>query len=155
MSQYREFKINGEPHTIPTDRFYGRENHMWAQYDPSTGQVIIGMDELGITALGDLAYVTLLPAGAQVERGKSIGKLEAAKMTGDLSSPVSGVIVARNENAIRNPGLINQDAYQAGWLVVIQPTNWDEESAQLISGQTLPDWVDGEVERYRQQGWID
>ena len=128
---------------------------MWAQYDPSKDQVIVGMDELGITALGDLAYVTLLPVGTQVQCGKSLGKLEAAKMTGDLSSPVSGVIVERNEKAIRNPGLINQDAYQAGWLVVIQPTNWLEESAQLISGEALPAWVDGEIERYRQQGWVD
>lgn len=155
MERHNEFLISGETHSIPSDRFYGRENHMWAQYDPSKRQVIVGMDELGITALGDLAYVTLLPVGAQVERGKSIGKLEAAKMTGDLSSPVSGVIVARNEKAVQNPGLINQDAYQAGWLVVIQPTHWAEESARLVSGDALPDWVEDEVERYRQQGWLD
>ncbi len=114
MEKANEFNIGEETYSLPEDRCYGRENHMWAQYDPEKGEVIVGIDALGLAALGDLAYVTLLPVGTTVRRGKSLGTLEAAKMAGDLKSPVSGVIVARNEATVRNPGLVNQDSLPRG-----------------------------------------
>ena len=101
MSNTQEFKIGTDLYSIPADRFYGRENHMWASFDHVTGNVTIGMDALGLAALGDLAYVSLQPAGTKVERGESLGTLEAAKMTGDLTSPISGEIVERKVNAKR------------------------------------------------------
>ena len=151
----KEFKIGSDSYSIPTDRYYGRVNHMWAQLDAAQGLVVVGIDALGLTALGDLAYVTLQPAGKSVQRGKAFGTLEAAKMTGDLLAPVSGTIVSRNENAVRNPSLVNQGPYTAGWLVSIQPSDWQNESSHLVSGDDLPAWIETELERYRQQGWID
>lgn len=155
MDRIMEFSIGQESYSIPADRYYARESHLWTQYNPANGQVTIGMDSLGLVALGDLAYVKLLPAGSQIQRGKSIGTLEAAKMTGDLPSPVSGVIVSRNESVIRDPSIINNHPYQAGWLAILQALDWQSESAQLVAGEALPTWVEGELERYRQQGWID
>ena len=140
---------------IPADRAYDREHHMWAQYDSSSGQVTVGIDTLGLASLGDLAYVALKDVGKSVRRGESMGTLEAAKMTGDLIAPVSGTIVARNDATVSNPGLVNQSPYVDGWMVVIKPSDWDNESAKLISGDGLPAWVESEVKRYRSQGWID
>jgi len=151
----KEFKIGSDSYSIPADRYYGRENHMWAQFDPEQGLVVVGMDALGLSALGDLAYVTLQPVGTSVTCGKSFGTLEAAKMTGDLISPISGMIEARNDLAARNPSLVNQDPYKEGWLVSIRPGDWQNESAHLVSGDDLPGWIESELERYRQQGWID
>ena len=155
MNKSTEFMISKEAYSIPADRHYDRESHMWAQFDPSTGLVKVGIDALGLAALGDLAYVTLPAIGANVERGKSMGTLEAAKMTGNLTAPVSGVIVARNEGVIRNPFVINQEAYTDGWLVFIRPADWKNEVERLVSGADLPAWVEAELERYRLQGWID
>ncbi len=155
MDKTQEFKIGADYYTIPADRFYGRENHMWARHDHATGHVTIGMDALGLAALGDLAYVSLQPVGTVVSRGESLGTLEAAKMTGDLTSPISGKIVARNEGSVCNPALVNEESYTGGWLVVIEPSDWENESAQLVSGDDLPAWVEAELTRYRQQGWID
>lgn len=140
---------------IPADRAYDREHHMWAQYDSPSGNITVGIDTLGLTSLGDLAYVTLKNIGANVQRGESMGTLEAAKMTGDLIAPISGTIVARNDATVSNPGLVNQSPYVDGWMVVIKPNDWDNESAQLISGDGLPAWVEAEVKRYKNQGWID
>lgn len=140
---------------IPSDRAYDREHHMWARFDTTTNQVTIGIDTLGLASLGDLAYVTLKEVGAGVRRGESMGTLEAAKMTGDLIAPVSGVIVARNDAAVINPALVNQSPYVDGWMVVIKPSDWENESAQLVSGEGLSAWVEAEVKRYKSQGWID
>ena len=140
---------------IPADRAYDREHHMWARYDAASGDIFVGIDTLGLASLGDLAYVTLKEVGSSVKRGESMGTLEAAKMTGDLVAPVSGTIVVRNDATVSNPGLVNQSPYVDGWMVVIKPSDWENESAQLVSGDGLPGWVDAEVNRYRSQGWID
>lgn len=140
---------------IPADRAYDREHHMWAQFDPASGDVFIGIDTLGLAALGDLAYVTLKDVGRSVKRGESLGTLEAAKMTGDLIAPVTGVIVARNDRTVSNPALVNQSPYVDGWMVVIKPSDWENESAQMVAQNDLPAWVETEIKRYRSQGWID
>ena len=140
---------------IPADRAYDREHHMWAQFDPASGDVFVGIDALGLAALGDLAYVTLKDVGKSVKRGESLGTLEAAKMTGDLIAPVTGVIVARNNTVVSNPGLVNQSPYVDGWMVVIKPSDWENESAQLVAGDDLSGWIDSETKRYHGQGWID
>jgi glycine cleavage system H protein len=140
---------------IPADRAYDREHHMWTQFDPASGDVFIGIDTLGLAALGDLAYVTLKDVGNSVKRGESLGTLEAAKMTGDLIAPVTGVIVARNDMTVSNPALVNQSPYVDGWMVVIKPSDWENETAQLVAGDDLPAWVESEIKRYRGQGWID
>lgn len=140
---------------IPDDRHYDSEHHMWAKLEPETGRVIVGIDLLGLAALGDLAYISLSAQGMPVKQGEAIGVLEAAKMTGDLIAPVSGLLVDRNEAVLRDPYLINTDPYQAGWIVAIEPDNWQAEAASLISGSALPAWIEAETERYRAQGWLD
>ncbi len=144
-----------EVYHIPNDRSYDKEHHMWAQLASDTGQVRVGVDTLGLAALGDLAYISFQAAGMIVKRGESIGVLEAAKMTGDLIAPISGTLVERNEAVLRDPFLVNTAPYTDGWLVVIKPDDWATESADLVSGEALPVWIEAEIERYRAQGWID
>lgn len=144
-----------DSYEIPSDRAYDRDNHMWVQFDAVSGDVFVGMDTLGLAALGDLAYVTLKDLGAEVQRGRSFGTLEAAKMTGDLIAPVSGVIVARNNKIVTNPALVNQAPYADGWMIAIRPSDWEHECTGLVSGDDLATWVQSEVQRYRKQGWID
>lgn len=140
---------------IPPDRFYDGIHHTWVRWEAATGRAVVGIDALGLEALGELAYVSLSAVGTPVKRSQPIGTLEAAKMTTDLVAPVTGVLVDRNESVLRDPTLVNRHPYDEGWLVAIEPTNWDEESLGLIAGETLPAWVTSEIERYRSQGWID
>ncbi len=140
---------------FPDDRYYDATNHQWALLDPAGGHVLVGIDSLGLEALGELAYISLKSTGTSVRRGESIGTLEAAKMTGDIFAPVSGTLVARNERVLRDPLLINGDPYNEGWIVTIDPSDWEAESTELVHGPALLAWVETEIERYRAQGWVD
>lgn len=60
-----------------------------------------------------------------------------------MTSPVSGEIVAVNEEAIANPKLLNEDPYGAGWFARIRPDDWNSESQLLVTGPQA-------VEAYRQ-----
>ena len=139
---------------IPTDRYYDASSHIWVRKDPATGRILVGLVRLGLQAVGDLAYIRLHPVGTAVIRGEPMGTLEAAKMTGDLVAPVSGILIGSNETVLRDPTLVNRDPYDAGWIVSIDATNWQAESAELVGGSAISAWVDSEVERYRKQGWI-
>ena len=136
-----------------SDRFYN-SNHLWSKQD-AAGIVTVGMDELGLDSLGELAYLTLPSERTPVEMDKAMGSMEAAKMTGELVAPVSGIVIEKNDKVLQNPLLVNEEPYGNGWLVKIEPTNWEEESETMVSGDKLPDWVEQEIERFETQGILD
>ena len=146
---------------MPTDRrysfpptlYYDRSNHIWVRHENETAT--IGLDALGLESLGDMAYISLQATGFPARRGEPVGALEAAKMVGDLVAPVSGTVTARNEAALRDPGLVNRDPYGEGWLLQLAPSDWVRESAELVHGDGLAPWVEAEIQRYRSQGWIE
>lgn len=140
---------------FPNDRYYDRNTHMWAKRDGDSGDVICGVDVLLLESLGELVYVSLQAAGVPARQGEPVGMMEAAKMTGDVAAPVSGVLTARNEAVMRNPSLINDDPYGAGWLVKIKPSDWEAEAAELVGPEELAGWSAAEIERYRREGWLD
>ena len=136
-----------------SDRFYN-SNHLWSKQD-ETRQITVGMDELGLDSLGELAYLTLPSQGTLVEMGKAMGSMEAAKMTGELIAPVSGIVIEKNDRVLQNPLLVNEEPYGNGWLVKIEPTNWEKESETMVSGDKLPGWAEQEIERFETQGILD
>ena len=133
-----------------TNRFYN-SNHLWIKENDS-GQVTVGMDELGLDSLGEMAYLTLPDVGTPVEMGKAMGTMEAAKMTGEIYAPVTGFVVEKNDAVLQNPLLVNEEPYDNGWLVKIEPTNWEDESAGMVTGNYLSAWIDAEIERFETQG---
>lgn len=143
------------PFETPPDRHYDREHHLWAHRDVESGRVRIGIDSIGLSSLGDLAYVSLHATGTTTPRGSALGSLEAAKMTTTIAAPVTGTIVARNDAVLKDPSLVNADPYGAGWLVEIEPARWEQDSAELVSGGAIEPWLAAEVERLQTEGRTD
>jgi len=48
--------------------------------------------------------------------------------------------------------LVNEEPYDNGWLVKIEPANWGEESVAMVTGNDLSKWIDAEIERFQTQG---
>ena len=122
---------------LPSDRIYDGESYMWVKDNSNNGNLVIGAGMPAIESLGDLAYLTLSEPGTTVTRGDSIGSMEAAKMTGEIVSPVSGRIVGRNENVLENPRQVSDDPYGDGWLVTIEPNAWNLEKSRLYDSSSL------------------
>lgn len=125
---------------IPADRHYDREHNVWAQ-TCDNGRIRIGIDAFLLSSLGELAYVALFDVGTAAIRGDSIGTLEAAKMTTSINVPISGVITQTNAAVLSDPQLINREPYVNGWLIELDPSNWDHESNLMVSGDDIPAWV--------------
>jgi glycine cleavage system H protein len=141
-------------YTLPDDLYYDRDSHLWLRRDTDT--IILGLDMLGQASMGDLAYISFEATGKQVRRGEALGSMEAAKMVAPILSPISGEIIKRNEDLTRTPQLVHESPYDQGWLFVIRPTKWDEESQDLLSGaEAIQSFLGQELRRYQEQGWID
>ncbi len=86
---------------------------------------------VGITAyarreLGDIVYVELPLVGRRVKKGEEVVVLESTKAAADIYSPVSGEVVAVNEELRGSPDLVNQSPEEKGWLFQIRPFDADE-----------------------------
>ncbi|MFY1670656.1 glycine cleavage system protein GcvH [Plantactinospora sp. WMMB334] len=104
---------------IPEDLRYTAE-HEWVAGDGS-GPVRVGITHFAQDALGDIVYVQLPDEGATVRAGESFGEVESTKSVSEIYAPLSGTVVARNEQLVDTPEVINNDPYGAGWLVEITP----------------------------------
>ncbi len=118
---------------IPEDLSYNVENNVWARREDD-GTVTIGMTAYAAALAGQIVSYTPKKVGKSVKKDKSCATVESGKWVGPAKSPVAGEVVAINDAVSANPGLINEDPYGEGWLVKIQPSDWDADSAGLVSG---------------------
>ena len=143
------------PFEVPTDRHFDTDHHLWIQPSGDSARVRVGIDSIGLESLGELAYVSLQAVGTRLVRGDSVGTLEAAKMTSNIVTPVSGTVTRRNEDVLRDPLRVNQSPYEEGWLFEIDATDWEAESRQLVTGAAAAEWARSEAARFEAESRAD
>lgn len=119
---------------IPEDRYYWVEKHAWARLE-ADGTVTVGITDVAQNMAKGIINATPKDVGRTVKQGKSAGTLESGKWVGPVTSPVTGEILEVNEAVREKPALINEDPYGAGWFVKVKPSDWDGESAILVTGE--------------------
>jgi glycine cleavage system H protein len=102
---------------IPDDLRY-TDKHEWVT--TGDGTVRVGITDFAQDALGDIVYVDLPETGTALVAGETFGEVESTKSASEIYAPVSGTVVARNEQLKDNPELINSDPYGSGWLIEVQ-----------------------------------
>jgi glycine cleavage system H protein len=105
---------------VPGDLRYTKD-HEWAKTEGA--RLRVGITAFAVEQLGDITLVELPKVGTKVEAGKAFGTVESVKTLSDLFAPVAGTIVEVNEALASSPELVNEGAYDKGWLVVIEPTD--------------------------------
>lgn len=93
--------------------------HEWVRVE-ADGTAFIGISEHAQSAMGDLVYVELPEIGTTISAGEELGVVESVKAASDIYAPISGEILAVNENLSESPELINADPYGDGWICQIQ-----------------------------------
>lgn len=97
------------------------KTHEWARLDGE--EIVCGISDHAQGAMSDLVYVELPQVGASFKAGEAFATVESVKAASDVYMPVSGTITAVNSQLESKPEIINQDPYQAGWLVRIKANN--------------------------------
>ena len=115
---------------VPTDLLY-TSDHEWVNV---VGNVAtIGITDFAQSELGDIVFVEFPELNSTVEKGQSAGSIEAVKTVADLYMPISGIVIAVNENLDNNPEAVNDTPYGDGWMVKIEIANQDEISDLLTA----------------------
>ena len=118
---------------LPEDRLYDVENHIWFK-EMEGGKVKIGMTAVATAMAGQLVAFTPKKVGRSVKPGKSCATVESGKWVGPAKTAAGGEVVEINEALESNPSLANQDPYEAGWLVILQPEDWGSVKGTLVAG---------------------
>ena len=121
---------------LPEDLFYLVEKHVWAKLMDG------GVVRVGITAVaaklsgGKLAALTVKAKniGQEVLQGKSLATVESSKFVGPVPAPVTGIVLRGNDKLATDPNLATSDPYGEGWVAEMQPSNWEVDKANLVTG---------------------
>jgi glycine cleavage system H protein len=104
----------------PPNLKYTKE-HEWARSEGK--KVVVGITSHAQEELGDVVYVELPKAGSSVTAGTPFGVIESTKAVSELFAPITGKVVKVNESLTSSPETVNQDPYQAGWLIEVEPAD--------------------------------
>jgi glycine cleavage system H protein len=109
---------------IPSHLKY-TESHEWVSAEDN-GNARIGITDHAQEALGDLVFVELPAVGDEISQGDPCAVVESVKAASDIYVPVSGLVVAINEDLESDPALINTDPYGDGWLFELKLLDSEE-----------------------------
>ena len=108
---------------FPAELKYTKD-HEWMVMEGDTA--VIGISDFAQDALGDVVFINLPEVGDTVTAGESFGDVESVKAVSDVNSPVTGVIVAVNEELADSPENLNSDPY-GSWIIKVENITATEE----------------------------
>ena len=114
----------------PSELKYSRD-HAWVLVEDGVAK--IGITDFAQDSLGDILYVDLLEVGDSISAGETLTEVESSKTSSEVPSPVSGEIVAVNEELDDSPELVNEDPY-ANWIIQVKLDD-ESELDELITAE--------------------
>lgn len=126
--------------TTPDNLKYTK-SHEWVRQE-ADGTVTVGITFHAQSQLGDVVFVENPGVGRKVKQGEECGVIESVKAAADIYAPLSGEIVAANDELADAPEKINQDPYSA-WMFRIKPGN-PAELAGLLDAAAYQKIADAE-----------
>ena len=100
------------------------KDHEWLKMEGDIA--VVGISDFAQDALGDVVFINLPEVGDTVTAGESFGDVESVKAVSDVNSPVTGVVVAINEDLVDAPENLNSDPY-GSWIIKVENVSATEE----------------------------
>jgi glycine cleavage system H protein len=123
----------------PEDLKYTK-SHEWVKVEGN--RVKMGITNYAQEQLNDIVYVELPEVGEEFSKGDAIAVVESVKSASDVYTPVSGKVVAVNEDVADSPELLNEDPYE-NWLVELEIEN-EAELSDLLSAEEYKELLEKE-----------
>jgi glycine cleavage system H protein len=117
---------------------YYSKDYFWVKIE--NGKARMGITDYAQKQLREIVYAELPSVGATIKQNEPFGSVESVKAVSDLIAPLSGTIEEVNEEVTSKPELLNEDPYGKGWLLVVTPSNLDEELKNLMDFNASVEW---------------
>ncbi|MFZ0932085.1 MAG: glycine cleavage system protein H [Syntrophobacteraceae bacterium] len=124
--------------------YYYHRGHTWARVEYG-GLVRVGIDDFALRLLGHQDAIEVPAPGSTVRQGQPAGILNRSGRQAVIISPVDGVVTAVNHNVLGKAFIANDAPYEDGWLMVIRPSNLQENLDNLFFDSEGLLWIDEEA----------
>ncbi|MFP7492218.1 glycine cleavage system protein GcvH [Terribacillus saccharophilus] len=106
---------------LPKDLRY-TEEHEWIKKEEGN-QYRIGITDFAQDELGDIVFVELPSVGDELKADEPFGSVESVKTVSELYAPISGKVVAVNEDLDDSPEFVNESPYEKAWMIVLETSD--------------------------------
>jgi glycine cleavage system H protein len=129
--------VKVENFEVPEGLYYSND-FAWIKVEGD--KVRMGITDYAQKQLREIVYAELPEAGAEVKQNEPYGTLESVKAVSDLVAAVSGTVEEVNAEVQSKPEILNEDPYEKGWLVIVNPSNLQAEIANLMDFDKAVEW---------------
>jgi len=123
----------------PSDFYYSKD-HEWVRVEGDTA--VVGITDFAQKQLGDVVYVELPAVGTRLDVHQAIGVVESVKAVSDVYSPVSGEVLAVNEELNGAPEMLNLDPHGKGWIIRLKIRD-RADLEKMMSASDYETFLDG------------
>ena len=102
---------------LPQNLLYSK-SHEWVQVNGD--EALIGITDFAQEQLGDITFTELPAVGDSLEAGTEMGSVESVKAASELYSPVTGEVIAVNEELENTPEKVNESPFEEGWMLRVK-----------------------------------
>jgi glycine cleavage system H protein len=132
---------------IPQGIYFSR-NHTWAHLGES-GAAKIGLDDFLQHVIGNIELTNLKNPGQPIKKGELLTEIKQEGKLLKVYSPVSGEVLETNPGLNENPGIINSDPYDFGWIYRVKPSDWMKETRSYFLADKATEWSKNELLRFK------
>ncbi len=114
------------------------KTHEWTHL--SGGTAVVGISDHAQKEITDVVFVEMPKVGRRVKQGEACGTIESVKAAFDIYAPLSGEVAAVNESVVKDPGLVNRQPHDDGWLFKLKPAS-PAEADKLMDFKQYQEFV--------------
>jgi glycine cleavage system H protein len=129
--------VKVDNYEVPEGLYYSNDFE-WIKIEGDN--VRMGITDYAQKQLREIVYAELPDVGTEVEQNEPYGTLESVKAVSDLVAAISGTVEEVNSEVKSKPEILNEDPYVQGWLVIVKPSNLQEELANLMDFDKAVEW---------------
>jgi glycine cleavage system H lipoate-binding protein len=146
LSAHAVGQVNKVAGFMVADGYYYHKGHSWARIEHG-GFVRLGVDDFAWRLLG-ATDIALPKIGTKLKPNETGWSIKREEMTAEVLSPMSGIVMATNQSALKQLDLSKKDPYGKGWLVVIDPVSGlKKKTRSLLFEQKAISWLKDEVRK--------
>jgi glycine cleavage system H lipoate-binding protein len=143
------YRIAGIPevegYKLPDAHFF-HFGHSWARVE-NGGRIRIGIDDFSTRVFGKADKFELPLTGEEVKFSKIGMAFRRGGKEANVLSPVAGIVAAVNYKAAKEPGLVREEPYNDGWLMVLEPVEMKKNLKELMYGKETTKWIGAEHQK--------
>jgi len=135
---------------FPEDLLLHRE-HTWVRVEKHElgSRMRVGITDIFLRDIGEVTHLDLPNEGDEISQDEVCGVIRGKGTKKELYAPISGEILDVNLELHEDPDIIREDPYGIGWLLLVDPNEFEEESQDLLFEETAIAWWESEIEMRR------